>query len=166
MGRVEHFIPGVNPVLLGGDFNIDRFRNAGVENFLYQSIIDAGFVDTYAESTVDNLDHLCNYEDGPDEHCTYGVSAFDLPDGGEIGRIDYIFQRGFGVTSYGEVFFNPVASPFAPLDYVSDRSAVLVKMQLPPFLITQNKLYWLVESTQFCCRFKPTFSATFGRYGK
>lgn len=141
MDRVEHFIPGVNPVLLGGDFNIDRFRNAGVENFLYQSIIDAGFVDTYAESTVDNLDHLCNYEDGPDEHCTYGVSAFDLPDGGEIGRIDYIFQRGFGVTSYGEVFFNPVASPFAPLDYVSDHSAVLVKMQLPPFLITQNKLY-------------------------
>lgn len=132
MHTIENFIPGTNPILLAGDFNIDRFRNSNEEDFLYQWIIDEGFFDAYAESesSSESLNNLCEDVDNPDEHCTFGVSAFDLPDGGEAGRIDYIFRQGFESASKGEVFFNPVVDSSEPNDVVSDHSAALVRIPL------------------------------------
>jgi maltose 6'-phosphate phosphatase len=128
METVENIIPGANPIILAGDFNIDRLQNAS-EDYLYQWIISEGFVDAYAESSGEPLNDLCDDED---IHCTYGVSAFDLPSGGDFGRIDYIFEHGFGSASYGEVFFNPVVDSNEPHDLVSDHSAVLVRIPLYP----------------------------------
>ncbi|SDY13260.1 endonuclease/exonuclease/phosphatase family protein [Nitrosomonas sp. Nm33] len=47
--EVEGFFPQDNPVILGGDFNIDRFRIAPLEERpFYERIINAGFTDAYA----------------------------------------------------------------------------------------------------------------------
>ena len=135
MHTVENFIPGTNPILLAGDFNIDRFRSdVGSLSYgnLYNWIIGEGFFDAYAESPSKTLEDLCEDVNNPDEHCTYGVSAFDYPGGGEAGRIDYIFRQGFGSASFGEVFFNPVVPvpDSEPVEFVSDHSAVLVRIPL------------------------------------
>jgi len=149
------------PHVLGGDFNIDNFRGGepeqfGIEKPLYDSITNAGFIDAYAKSQMDNgipLEELCVrrevpfgpflgdvFQDWePDAHCTTGVSFLDLvePDksfeeffDSTPRRIDYVFQKGFDVES-GEVVFNPNASPpeiFEPI--VSDHAGVLVRILL------------------------------------
>lgn len=123
---IENFIPGENPILLAGDFNIDRIKNA--EEPLYQSIIEEEFVDAYAEYFVstDLLDTLCEDENDSDEHCTVGNTYFDSIEQGKASRIDYIFRKGFGVTSFAEVFFNNLDSD----PPVSDHSAVLTEIPL------------------------------------
>lgn len=149
------------PHILGGDFNIDNFRGGepeqfGIEKPLYDRITNAGFIDAYAESQLDNgilLEDLCVrrevpfgpfpgdvFQDWePDAHCTTGVSFLDLvePDksfpeffDSTPRRIDYVFQKGFDVES-GEVVFNPNAGPpeiFEPI--ISDHAGVLVRMPL------------------------------------
>ncbi len=148
------------PHILGGDFNIDNFRGGEPEKFgseksLYDTIIDAGFIDAYAESQVNNgipLENLCVRREDPfepfpgvfqswepDAHCTTGVSFLDLlePDqsfpeffDSTPRRIDYVFQKGFEVGS-GEVVFNPNASPpeaFEPI--VADHAGVIVRVLL------------------------------------
>ena len=122
MHTVENFIPGTNPILLAGDFNIDIFRSDTVDSStygnLYEWIIGEGFVDTYAELFPST--ELCN--NSLDDHCTYGASFF----GGDPGRIDYIFSKDFGDASVGEVIFDSSDS------IVSDHSGVLVEIPLGP----------------------------------
>ena len=48
-----------NPVILGGDFNIDRIKKAGVENYLYEKVLLEGFIDTDAAAAIDPLNELC-----------------------------------------------------------------------------------------------------------
>lgn len=153
------------PHVLGGDFNIDNFRGADELALYYAitDTAAAGFIDAYAQSQMDNgvpipLDELC-VRSGvpfeplpvrfpgilqgwkPDVHCTTGVSFW-----GSNGlfeeffdttprRIDYVFQKGFGVGG-GEVVFNPNASPPPPPPepfaepIVSDHAGVLVRILL------------------------------------
>ena len=133
MYAVEKFIPGEDPILLAGDFNIDRFDAEELES--YQIITDEeqeGFIDAYAEyfGGPEILDTLCKDEENPDEHCTVDVTAFDIDDGGNAKRIDYIFQKGFGRSLESAVFFNPKAPNGGPDDIVSDHAAVLVRVPL------------------------------------
>jgi hypothetical protein len=71
-------------------------------------------------------------EDDPDVHCTVGKTFFDSPpfEPGKASRIDYIFRKGFGGTSFAEVFFNPEAFPSGLELPVSDHSAVLTQIPL------------------------------------
>ncbi len=112
---------GDKPHVLGGDFNIDNFRDDEPEQFgnekpLYDTITGAGFIDTYAKYQMDNgisLEVLCARREDPfepfpgvfqgwepDAHCTTGVSFLDLgePDksfpeffDSTPRRIDYVF---------------------------------------------------------------------------
>lgn len=135
---VENFIPGDNPVILAGDFNIDRFRQTepgcGSDSDLYDQIIAASFNDAYADATGENLDDLCSPDDPPhgDVHCTVEVTALDSPYGtlGTPRRIDYIFEENFGTASAGMVFFNSVVGG-SPTDVTSDHAAVFVRIGLP-----------------------------------
>jgi len=121
---IESNISGVNPVVVGGDFNIDRFKKNGLEKFLYEKLLLEGFGDAYAAAAVDTLDNLCDDEAFPDEHCTIGVS--DLGDSNP-GRIDYIFTKGFGGVIESRVIFNTAISGDPT---VSDHSAVFVSLDL------------------------------------
>ena len=163
MRNLERFfsLSGEKPHVLGGDFNIDNFRGGesgqfGNEKPLYDSILNAGLIDAYAQSQMDNgmlPQDLCVRSENPfepfpvqfpgifqdwepDVHCTKGVSFLDIngpfPEFFDATprRIDYIFQRGFGVKD-GEVVFDPNASPPEPFEpIVSDHAGVLVRILL------------------------------------
>ena len=137
MNNLENLIPGKNPILLAGDFNIDIFKDNdggtyGPEKDLYDIItMYSGFDDAYAEGASDSLEYLCPDENSPDEDCTVGVTALDLSDGGKAGRIDYIFKMGPGLraATNSTVFFNPVVTG-SPYDLVSDHAAVFVRIPL------------------------------------
>lgn len=120
--KEERNIPGENPVILGGDFNIDRIKKAGVENYLYEKVLLEGFIDAYAVAAIDPLDELCEDKDNPDEHCTIGVT--DLGDSNP-GRIDYIFAKDFRKVTNSQVIFN---SEITGHPAVSDHSAVSVSL--------------------------------------
>jgi maltose 6'-phosphate phosphatase len=120
--KKERNITGENPVLLGGDFNIDRFKQAGVEAYLYEKVLWEGFIDAYAAATIDPLDELCEDKNNPDEHCTIGVT--DLGDSNP-GRIDYIFAKDFRKVTNSQVIFN---SAITDDPTVSDHSAVSVSL--------------------------------------
>lgn len=125
--NVEWFLPGSSPVLYGGDFNIDRFREdqTGRDSDLYNLIIDdEGFRDAYATSQTDPLDELCNELD---EHCTFGVTELSkLNDPKQ--RIDYVFDAGFGMVDEARVVFT-TQIPGEPT--VSDHAGVFVRLALP-----------------------------------
>jgi maltose 6'-phosphate phosphatase len=120
--KIERDITGENPVILGGDFNIDRIKKGGKENYLYEKVLLEGFSDAYAAAAIDPLDELCEYEDNPDEHCTIGVT--DLGDS-NAGRIDYIFAKRFHKVTNSQVIFNSAITDDPP---VSDHSAVSVRL--------------------------------------
>jgi len=132
VNRMDMNMPGDNPSVLGGDFNIDRFDNEGAEKFLYEKIMTAGFIDTYADSIIANsggqetLDTLCDDEDNADEHCTVGVSELDGPN---ARRIDYIFARRPSAIRDAKVVFNTLVNDSEPT--VSDHAGVFTSMNLP-----------------------------------
>jgi maltose 6'-phosphate phosphatase len=128
INALEDFLPGEDPVIFGGDLNLDRFRNDEEEN-LYQWMVDdlgEGFSDAYADFWGE--DSLC--ESIADEHCTFGVSGYG---GSTPKRIDYILVKNVDEVTHAEVIFSKFVPPFellkAPL--VSDHSAVKVSVKLP-----------------------------------
>jgi maltose 6'-phosphate phosphatase len=138
---IENFIPGTDPILLAGDFNIDIFKDKGQDDFgpekeaLYEDITDRGFVDAYAEvfgdpSLPGTLLGLCRNEDDGDVHCTVGITAFDELDPGNASRIDYVFRWGFGSATAAEVFFNPTVDNNEPDELVADHSAAYIEIPL------------------------------------
>ena len=130
--KEERNLPGENPVILGGDFNIDRIKKAGVENYLYEKVLLEGFIDAYAAAAIDPLDELCEDKDNPDEHCTIGVT--DLGDSNP-GRIDYIFAKDFRKVTNSQIIFN---SAITDDPAVSDHSAVSVSLvgnKMKPILL-------------------------------
>jgi maltose 6'-phosphate phosphatase len=120
------------PTILGGDLNFDRFRDHGKQKFQYESIINSGFIDSYAEYIIavsggrETLDTLCEDEDNPDEHCTVGVSELNGP---KSRRKDYVFSRGFADVLLSRVVFNTLVNPEEPT--VSDHAGVFVRLGLP-----------------------------------
>ena len=121
---LETYVPGRGPTLVGGSFNIDLFRSGGVERYLYNRITAAGFSDTYA-THHGGTEGLCEQPMTPDDHCTVGITELaDKP----AGRIDYLFQKGFGATRKSRVVLSAVT---AGEDTVSDHAAVLSRLTLP-----------------------------------
>ncbi|MEO8326393.1 MAG: endonuclease/exonuclease/phosphatase family protein [Nitrospirota bacterium] len=126
VGEVEEFFPQDNPVILGGDFNIDRFRVDPFEQRpFYDRIIDADFTDAYAEERA--LEDLCEEAEVADTHCTVGVSSLDVGDSSR--RIDYIFVNEMGDVRESRVIFNTLVDPSQPT--VSDHAGVFTSVELP-----------------------------------
>jgi maltose 6'-phosphate phosphatase len=125
MENTESSIAEANPIILGGDFNIDRYNNNQGERFLYEKITSGGFSDAYAAAVRDPLDTLCEDEDHADDHCTVGVSNLN---GNNARRIDYIFSKGFGEVIEGRVVFNTTITGDPT---VSDHAAVFTMLNLP-----------------------------------
>lgn len=131
IGEVEDTLPGSDPVVFGGDFNIDIFRDDGVERPLYDRIIERGLIDTAA--AIEDLEQLCEDPDAPDEHCTVDVSELN---GTSSRRIDYLFAKGFGEVQSNRAVFNPRVDPRQPT--VSDHAAVVTSIALP-FMLTGQR---------------------------
>ncbi len=126
ISETEAFFPEENPLILGGDFNIDRFR---VEPFeekpFYDRIINAGFIDAYADDRL--LENLCENPEAADIHCTVGVSSLD--EGDSARRIDYIFVNGIENVRESRVVFNTLVDSNQPT--VSDHAGVFNSLTLP-----------------------------------
>lgn len=124
--------PGSNPSVLGGDFNFDRFDNEGAEKFMWEKVINNGFIDAYADFIIANsggqetLETLCEDEDNADEHCTVGVSAIDGPN---ARRIDYVFAKSPANVRAARVVFNDLVNASEPK--VSDHAGVFIRLELP-----------------------------------
>jgi len=124
--KVEEFFPRDNPVILGGDFNIDRFRvDPFEERPFYDRVIDAGFTDAYAMNRP--LENLCAVAEQADIHCTVGVSTLDAGDAAR--RIDYVFVDKVKGVRESRVVFNTLVDPNQPT--VSDHAGVFISVALP-----------------------------------
>ncbi|PSJ17532.1 endonuclease/exonuclease/phosphatase family protein [Nitrosomonas supralitoralis] len=126
ISELETSFPSGNFAILGGDFNIDRFRvDPFVERFFYDRIVNAGFIDAYAQNR--SLDNLCTNTKQSDAHCTVGVSTLDV--GGSARRIDYIFMNQAKNIRESRVVFNNLVDPSQ--SSVSDHAGVFVSVTLP-----------------------------------
>jgi len=122
----ETFFPQTNPVILGGDFNIDRFRvDPFEERVFYDAIIDTGLIDAYAVNR--SLADLCENPELADEHCTVGVSTLD--EGDSARRIDYLFVKNTNVVLQSKVVFNDLVDEDQP--GASDHAGVFISIKLP-----------------------------------
>jgi maltose 6'-phosphate phosphatase len=121
----ERSFPQDNPVILGGDFNIDRFRvTPFAQRLFYDRIIAANFTDAYAKDRT--VEDLCKNTTHADPHCTVGVSSLDVGDSAR--RIDYIFVKGVTDIRESRVVFNTLLDASQPT--VSDHAGVLISVQL------------------------------------
>ncbi len=92
------------PVIIAGDFNADRFSKSFEKDTLFQTILDAGFVDAFEGVPKDGrITHP-----GSSRHAG--------------STLDYIFMRGCGVESPPKVL---------PALRISDHDAVFVKVGFP-----------------------------------
>lgn len=126
ISELETSFPSGNFAILGGDFNIDRFRvDPFVERLFYDRIVNAGFIDAYAQNR--SLDNLCTNTKQADAHCTVGVSTLDA--GGSARRIDYIFMNQAKNLRESRVVFNTLVDPNQAS--VSDHAGVFISVILP-----------------------------------
>ncbi len=126
IGKVEASFPPGNLAILGGDFNIDRFRvDPFPERPFYDRIVNVGFIDAYAQNR--SLDSLCANPKQPDAHCTVEVSTLDA--GGSARRVDYIFMNQAKTIRESRVVFNTIIDPSQPS--VSDHAGVFISVALP-----------------------------------
>jgi maltose 6'-phosphate phosphatase len=126
----ERLIWGTNPIILGGDFNIEdaRIPSDAPE---YDAIVGAGFTDTYASDHMCMDAVCCDPDSGAG--CTfavpgnpYAVNLFTgLPEAPV--RIDYIFAKGFAP---GDIIGSTVVLN-SDSNWVSDHSAVKTRFALP-----------------------------------
>lgn len=126
ISELETSFPSGSFAILGGDFNIDRFRvDPFVERHFYDRIVNAGFIDAYAQNR--SLDNLCTNTKQADAHCTVGVSTLDA--GGSARRIDYIFMNQAKNLRESRVVFNTLVDPNQAS--VSDHAGVFISVILP-----------------------------------
>lgn len=126
ISELETSFPSGNFAILGGDFNIDRFRvDPFVERLFYDRIVNAGFIDAYAQNR--SLDNLCTNTKQADAHCTVGVSTLDA--GGSARRIDYIFMNQAKNLRESRVVFNTLVDPNQAS--VSDHAGVFISVIVP-----------------------------------
>lgn len=114
------------PCVFGGDFNIsDNGASDGMAFEAYESIIDAGFTDAYAQTNACFFGTCCTPVENPtviEPGCTYAVddNPFVGPDSDQTTRIDYFFLMGLQPVST-QVVFNELDN-LGP--FVSDHSGV------------------------------------------
>jgi maltose 6'-phosphate phosphatase len=132
VNKTERSLPPDDPIMLGGDFNIDRFKESPREVRVYRLIVNQGFADAYVEAQTVGLGKLCEPDD-TDEHCTIGEGVTELSETSPK-RIDYIFTRDFGAARTStNVVFNSLADPRsgAAGKTVSDHAGVHLRANLP-----------------------------------
>lgn len=118
--------------LFMGDFNTNVLDDAQAP--LYNAILEAGLVDTYAQYTQQPAS--CIPQDGAlllAEGCTVDVSDIRDPFSNTPptpARVDYIFSQGDLDLVESRVVFNPLVVPGALS--VSDHSGVLARFLVPP----------------------------------
>jgi maltose 6'-phosphate phosphatase len=130
---IEKFIPGNNPIILGGDFNLNLYNQDLISVATYNKITNCGFIDTYA--TVNGLKFTCCDAISGGECCTFAVPGnpyaidFQTHFPKPPQRLDYIFAKWQNLAPLdiisSEVVFNK-----AP-NWVSDHSGVLTTIKLP-----------------------------------
>jgi maltose 6'-phosphate phosphatase len=118
MNDVETLIWGINPIVLGGDFN------STYNDDVYKLItVSNNMLDTYAASNG-NCGTCCIFAN--DLGCTIGAFGNPVLDPFDPypapGRIDYIFSEYFNAAYSSQVVFN--STPF----WVSDHSGVLTEI--------------------------------------
>jgi maltose 6'-phosphate phosphatase len=130
---IEKLIPGDNPIILGGDFNLNLYNQDQISLGTYNKITNSGFLDTYSAVNGENFT-CCNPSSGA-ECCTFAVPgnpyAIDflthLPEVPQ--RLDYIFAKWKRLAPHdvisSEVVFNKDPN------WVSDHSGVLTTIKLP-----------------------------------
>jgi maltose 6'-phosphate phosphatase len=140
---VETLAPGINPIILGGDFNTDLVHADQQEEALYRLITVESpfpFQDAYAVAnrtgnSVSPLWCIRREDGGIDlpEGCTFGVTHMRDPLGGDLepARIDYLFVHGASGIVQSRVVFTPYTPAKAEQDSVSDHSAVLTSIHVP-----------------------------------
>jgi endonuclease/exonuclease/phosphatase family metal-dependent hydrolase len=128
-----HWIYGGVPCVFAGDFNISD-NGTSTDSEEYNSIIDAGFTDAYAEENGCVFGYCCAPVDNPlvvEQGCTFAVD--DNPfesDPDQTTRIDYFFLQGVDLISAKVVFTGPnLDGDKEP--FVSDHSGVLVELPYP-----------------------------------
>jgi maltose 6'-phosphate phosphatase len=120
--KVEFFIPGQNPIILGGDFNTEPDPAPS----LYDAIIDiAGFKDSFY--VANGGDCRPNPPDPDTSGCTYAVPGNDFVGPLETPvRIDYLFYKNWLFDpGWSQVVFNTEG------DWASDHSAVVTDFTIP-----------------------------------
>ena len=124
--EAENFSAQANPIILGGDFNIDRFRvDPFGERPFYNKIIETGFTDAYVVGR--SLENLCANTAFADQHCTVGVSTLDAGDSAR--RIDYFFVKALNRVLRSSVVFNNLVDENQT--GVSDHAGVFISVELP-----------------------------------
>jgi maltose 6'-phosphate phosphatase len=126
VNKTEQSLPPDDPIMLGGDFNIDRFRQSPREVRLYRLIVNQDFTDAYAEAQTVGLGKLC------DPHCTIGDGVTERSNSSPK-RIDYIFKRDFGTARKSTNVVFSLANPQsgAAGKTVSDHAGVHLRANLP-----------------------------------
>lgn len=107
-----------DPVIVGGDFNIDLETQEGQE--FYEVLTYIGFDDTYG--VANNCHACCSVQDGY-HGCTYSVPGNPYANDPPV-RIDYIFVRGAQILDSTGIF---TSDP----NWVSDHAGVLSKITIP-----------------------------------
>jgi maltose 6'-phosphate phosphatase len=92
LNAIEGFFGGDDPLILGGDFNIDLNAADEATQSAYE-LLTSALVDTYAEKNgCTDCCSISDIEMGRFDDCTFGFP--DNPFGGRTPkRIDYIFSR-------------------------------------------------------------------------
>lgn len=122
LNRVEGFFGADQPLILGGDFNIDLHTTEHVTQEAYELLLANALVDTYAE--VHGCTNCCSPEEGF-EGCTLSLPNNPLGGGRTPKRTDYILSRPgqLSPTTSSVVFNNPHEG-----DVVSDHAGVLTTL--------------------------------------
>ena len=129
---VEWLIPGSNPIILGGDFNIpDALVKTGFAPE-YDLITGNGFTDSYASYSDECVDaQCCDINDSAATGCTFAVVGNPYANNLFTGepevsvRIDYIFVKKVSQLLSSEVFLNQETF------WVSDHSTLITRILLP-----------------------------------
>lgn len=115
---------GVQPLVLGGDLNLDLQREGGTERPLYARLGAVGLRDSATVTGRPALE-LCTAAETPDPTCTVGVAVPARP---IARRIDYVLAAGPAVPVGHRVVFNPRVDPSQP--WVSNHAGVLVEFAI------------------------------------
>lgn len=115
---------GAQPLILGGDLNLDLQRDGGAERPLYARLQAFGLRDS-ALVTGRPPEALCAAAGAPDPTCTVGVAVPARP---IARRIDYVLAAGPAVPVGHRVVFNPRVDASQP--WVSNHAGVLVEFAI------------------------------------
>jgi maltose 6'-phosphate phosphatase len=129
INELEIRLPTDNPIVLGGNLNIDLFRNGGAEWPLYNQILAKDFTDVHAAFREADQGEAgpCTNSEQADRNCTTAVTGPSSP---RPARVGYIFAKGFKGVLDSQVVFNTDMEVEDSL-ILSNYAAVFGRLELP-----------------------------------